>query len=117
MSREAATASRLLAKYGEPVVVAFPGAPAFDPVTGAPTTGAAGTTYTAKGYPGRYESGEIDDTVIRADDVRLILELIAQRPATGCTALVDGVTYRVMVVKPIRKAGQDVVYICQLRRN
>lgn len=117
MSREAETASRLLAKYGEPVAIAFPGAPSFDPVTGTPTTSAAGTSYTAKGYPGRYESGEIDDSVIRADDVRLILELIPQRPATGCTATVDGVTYRVMAVKPIRKAGADVVYICQLRRN
>lgn len=117
MSREAETASRLLAKYGEPVVVSFPGTPSFDPVTGAPVSGTTGASYTAKGYPGQYGNTEIDDSVIKSGDIRLILELIGQRPEAGCTALVDGVTYRIMAVKPIRKTGQDVIYICQLRRN
>lgn len=115
--QDAADAAAMLAEFGEAVVVAFPGSPSFDPVTGAPVSGAAGAQYTAKGYPGQYGANEVDDSVIKSGDIRLILERIAQRPEAGCTALVDSVTYRVMAVRPVRKAGQDVIYICQLRRN
>ena len=107
----------MLAEFGEQVVITFAGTPSFDPVTGAPVSGSAGAQYTAKAYPGQYATTEVDESVIRSGDIRLILERIAQRPDVGCTALVDGVTYRVMAVRPVRKAGQDVIYICQLRRN
>jgi hypothetical protein len=115
--QDAADAAAMLAEFGEAVVIAFPGSPSFDPVTGAPVSGSAGAQYTAKGYPGQYGANEVDDSLIKAGDIRLILERIAQRPEASCTALVDGVTYRVMAVRPVRKAGQDVIYICQLRRN
>lgn len=115
--QDAADASAMLAEFGEAVTIAFPGTPSFDPVTGAPLSGGVGAQYTAKGYPGQYGANEVDDSVIKSGDIRLILERIAQRPDVGCTALVDGVTYRVMAVRPVRKAGQDVIYICQLRRN
>jgi hypothetical protein len=107
----------MLAEFGEAVVVTFPGSPSFDPVTGAPVPGSGGAQYTAKGYPGQYGANEVDDSLIKSGDIRLILERIAQRPEASCTALIDGVTYRVMTVRPVRKAGQDVIYICQLRRN
>lgn len=117
MSREADTVSRLLAKNGEPVAVSFPGVPAYDPVTGEAGAGTSPTTYTANGYPSQYQSSEVDGTVILASDTRLILELIPRRPEAGCSAIVDSKTHRVMNVRPIRKAGRDVAYICQLRRN
>lgn len=115
MSREAATAKRLLTQYGEAVNMVKPGAPDYDPVTGEPVAGNGGTTYTAKGYAGRYTQTDIDGLSVQQNDIRLTMELIAERPEQGWTALVDGKTYRVMDVRAIRKAGEDVITICQLR--
>lgn len=117
MGQTAAQAAKLLDKFGEAVTITFAGTAGFDPITGEPVTPTSGTSYTAKGYAGKYFSADIDGSVIQANDIRLILEIIAQRPERGCTALVDGTTYRVMDVQAIRKSGEDVIYICQLRAN
>ena len=117
MSNPAATASRLLTRYGETVTVATPASGGFNPITGAPEPSVPGSTYTGKGYPGRYQKSEINGTIIQSGDVRLVLELIEQRPQVGWSVTVDGVTYRIMDVNPIRKTGADVIYICQLRAN
>lgn len=115
MSSEAATAKRLLTRYGEPVTLTKPGEPSFDPVTGEPVAGTGGAVYTAKGYPGRYMQTDIDGLSVQQNDIRLTMELISERPEQGWAALVDGITYRVMDVRAVRKAGEDVIYICQLR--
>ena len=117
MSNEAATASRLLTRYGETVTIETPETGGFNPITGEPSHGEPGTTYTGKGYPGRYQKSEVNGTTIQSGDIRLVLELIAQRPQVGWTVTVDSGTYRIMDVNPIRKAGADVIYICQLRSN
>lgn len=117
MGQTAAQAAKLLAKFGETVSIVFAGTAGFDPITGEPTTPTSGTSYSAKGYAGKYVSSDIDGAVIKANDIRLVLELIAQRPERGCSAIVDGTTYRVMDVQSIRKSGADVIYICQLRAN
>lgn len=117
MSSIALTASKLLAAKGEPVTITFVGDDATDPITGEPTTPSANVSYTGNGYPSQYMQKDIDGTNIQAGDVRLILELIDQRPEVGCLAQVDTQTYRVMDVNPVRLSGADVVYICQLRAN
>ena len=111
------TASKLLAKNGEPVTIQFPGTPGFDPITGDPTTAVPGQTIACKGYPSRYKSSEIDGSTIISGDVRLIMELVTPRPTVNSTATVDAKTYRIMDLQPIRKSGADVVYIAQLRAN
>lgn len=117
MSNLAATASKLLAAKGEPVTITLLGGGTTDPITGEPVTPATDTDYTGNGYPSQYMQKDIDGTNIIAGDVRLIMELIGQRPEVGCTATVDSKTYRVMDVNPIRLTGADVIYICQLRAN
>lgn len=117
MSREADSASRALKKSGEPVVITFKGSPSYDPITGAPIAGGSDVSYTVNGYPGQYGKDEVDGSTILSSDVRLILELLPVRPAVGCTALVDGALYRVMTVRYVRKAGEDVIYICGIRKN
>lgn len=117
MTREAVSAIRMLEKNGELVSIQFPGTPSYDPVTGDPTTGTAGQTIQGFGYPGNYNSGSVDGNLIRQNDVRLILQLVDPRPTVGCTATVDGVTYQMLDVQTIRKAGEDVLFICQLRAN
>ena len=117
MSSLAVTASKLLAAKGEPVTITFVGGGATNPVTGEPETPAANVTYSGNGYPSQYVQKDIDGVNIQAGDVRLVLELLDERPEVGCLAAVDGRTYRVMTVNPIRLTGADVIYICQLRAN
>lgn len=117
MADTAAQAAKLLNKFGEAVSITFAGTASFDPITGEPATPSAGTTFSAKAYAGKYISSDVDGAVIQANDIRLLLEIIPQRPVRGCTVLVDGTTYRVMDVQAIRKSGVDVIYICQLRAN
>jgi hypothetical protein len=117
VSNEAATASRLLTRYGETVTVETPETGGFNPITGEPSDGEPGTIYTGKGYPGRYQKGEVNGTTIQSGDIRLVLELLEQRPQVGWSVTVDSSTYRIMDVNPIRKTGADVIYICQLRSN
>jgi hypothetical protein len=117
MNAQAQTASRLLAKYGEAVSIIFPDYSGTDPITGAPVGDTEDTVIAAKGYPSLYQKQDIDGATIQAGDIRLILELIGTRPSVGCLATVDGTTYRIMNVQPIRLTGEDVIYICQIRSN
>lgn len=111
----AITASRLLAKYGEEVSLSYATGGGVDPATGEVTTPATKVTVGGYGYPSRYEKSEVDGAVIRHDDVRLVLEKVAERPQSGWAATVDGKAYRVMDVRPIRRSASDVIYICQCR--
>ena len=112
------TASKLLASNGEAVTLTFPPTtPAFDPITGAAQAPSASTTVTGNGYPSGYKKTEIDGEVIKAGDIKLILEKVTQRPEVSATATVDGKTYRIQDVQLVRKSGADIIYICQLRAN
>lgn len=117
MSRQAQTAARLLAKYGEQVAVTFTNWGEYDPITGAASGTTTETTINAVAYPSNYQTKEIDGTVIQAGDIRLILELIETVPVVGCLVLVDGITYRIMHIKPIRLSGDNIIFICQIRAN
>lgn len=114
----AETASKLLAKHGEPVVLKTVATPSFDPITGEPVGGGGvQTEYTGNGYPSKYISTDVDGTNIKQGDIRLIMELVTVRPQRGWTSTVDGLTYMVMDVQAIRQAGADQLYILQLRAS
>lgn len=115
MSNASANAIRLLKAKGEAVQVTFPSAPSFDPVTGDTIAGGVPVVLAGYGYSGQYKSGDVDGTVIKSGDVRLVLGVLSDRPVVGSSVLVDGVTYRAMSVSPIRESGRDVLYIVQLR--
>lgn len=117
MTNISATASNMLAEYGEAVTVTFPDYGGTDPITGAVATGGADVVLIGKAYPSQYHKSDVDGQVIQAGDIRLILELLPQRPVVGCLVLVDGTTYRVMNSQIVRLAGSDVLYICQIRAN
>jgi hypothetical protein len=117
MSGQAATAARLLAKYGEPVTVTFTDWAEYDPITGADVGSSDTSTVAAVGYPSKYHTRDIDGAVIQAGDIRFIMELITPEPVIGCLIDIDGTTYRVMDIQSIRLSGQDIIFICQLRAN
>lgn len=112
------TAADLLDRFGETLTVTYqPSTPAYDPITGEPQTPSASNTATSKGYAGNYNSSDIDGDLIKANDVRLILQVLDDRPVKGAHVTVDSVKYRIMNTQFIRQSGADVIYICQLRAN
>ena len=112
---KSANAIRLLKAKGEAVQVTFPASPAFDPITGEAVTGGVPVVLNGYGYPSQYKAADVDGTVIKSGDVRLVLGVMDTRPVAGCAVLVDGVTYRAMNITAIRESGSDVLYIVQLR--
>jgi hypothetical protein len=117
LSRVAATAAKLLARFGEEVSIAFPNQQARDPITGELMGDSAPPLIVSgNGYAGRYKASDIGGP-IQAGDIRLVLELIDPRPIPGCLAQVDGNSYRVIETMTVRSSGADIVYICQLRRQ
>ena len=109
------TATTLLAKFGEAVSLTYETDEVRNPATGEVTTPASENVVPGFGYPSRFQNAEVDGTVIKRSDTRLILNKVDEEPAQGWRAHVQGKAFRVMDVQPITKSGADVVYICQLR--
>lgn len=111
----AATATRLLTKFGDPVLIEFETGGDVDPATGVVTTPPTENELTGFGYPSRYRNMDVDGANVLASDIRFVTQQLSQRPQKGWDATVDGTKYRVMNVQPIRSQGEDIIYICQLR--
>ena len=109
------TASRLLEVNGEPIQFSYTSGGTYDPIVGG-ITGGTPVFIDGNGYPSGYSNTETNGTAIEAGDIRLICEKLSTRPVQGWQCLVDEQDYRVMDVKPIRKSGVDIIYICQLRK-
>jgi hypothetical protein len=120
-TRPRATAQRLLTKYGAVVVLTRTTAGAYDPDTG--TTGAGSSAaYTGIAFREQYALKDIDGTIIKRGDVRLI---VAPKQSDGTdmpipaadtdTMLFDGTTYSVVGVDPLKPADESVLYYVQAR--
>jgi len=112
-----ATAAKLLLKYGQSVVLKHESGGTIDPATGVVTVPATENTATGYGVASRYKNAEVDGTLIRASDQRLVLEKVSTVPQAGWRAQVSGKEYKVMDVMPVSPGNEDVIYICQLRLN
>ena len=111
------TAARLLLKYGQSVMLKYETGGTIDPATGIVTVPATENTVTGYGVSSRYKNAEVDGSLIRSGDQRLILEKVSTVPQTGWRAQVSGKEYKVMDVMPVSPSNEDVIYICQLRLN
>jgi len=60
--------------------------------------------------------GEIDGTLIRADDLKLMAQAGAVVPTTADTLTLDDEEYRIMSVMPEAIGGVDLYYIIQARK-
>ena len=109
------TGAKLLAEFGEAVSLTYETDEVRNPATGEIITPATESVVSGFGYPSRFQNAEVDGTVIKRSDTRLILNKVDEEPAQGWRAQVQGKTFRVMDVQPITKSGADVIYICQLR--
>lgn len=113
-TRMAATASKLLDKYGADVSVVRVESGSVDPVTGVVTEGNT-LTLKAKGLINKFDDKLIDGTRIKASDRVLIMNnafvpLMTDRPTVG------GQNWTIVEVNTVQPANVPVVYMVQVRR-
>lgn len=108
----AATATRLLTKFGAAATLKRQSGTAYDPDTGTtvPTYTDLATTAAVFAYKQSY----IDGTLIRQGDQQAFLAP-AQAPAQGDRFVWQGSTFEVIATKPVSPAGVAVLYECQIR--
>lgn len=85
----------------------------FVPATGV-VNGNVTSTYTALCHPSQYNAEEIDGTLIKRDDVKLIA-YTATTPFVGDTVSLDSVSHRLQNVQRLKAQGTDIIYILQAR--
>ena len=117
--KSAATAERLLQKFGQAVTLSRPStnAPTYDPATGI-STPVAPATYVGRGAVFDYKQTDINQTLVQAGDQRLYLSPAAPmvEPKTSDDiVLANGTTYTVQRSGKIAPAGTVVLYDVQLR--
>lgn len=116
----AATALRLLTKFGQPVTLRVNGAAAYDPttMTMVPTV----TDYPRTGAPFDYRwmgSGEVlqNGTLAQAADKQLWLSVGTVAPTVADHILLaDSSIWSVTDVKAINPSGVAVIYECRIRQ-
>ena len=108
----AATATRLLQRFGKACTLKRVSGTAYDPATGTnvPTYTDVPTTTAVFAYDQKY----IDGTIIKQGDQRAYCAP-AVAPAQGDRFTWNGATLEVVAVKPVSPAGVPVLYEAQLR--
>ena len=107
-------ASRLLSDKGESVAFTREVETSFNSGTGAQTV--SDYTFSANGHPMGYTASEIDGSLIKQGDIKLLLEKTDNAPLIGDSAKLDAVNYRVMDVKKTKAQGKVITYTCRLRK-
>lgn len=111
------TASRLLRKFGDPSELKWTTDGDVNPATGDVITPPTPASATAWGYPGAYNSYDLQNTNIERDDVLFYCEATEELPKKGWRCELLGITYRVMHVEQIRAKQVLVMTILQLRND
>jgi hypothetical protein len=110
----AATALRLLTKYGQTVVCTRTDGATYVPATQS-YTGGSTTTITGKGAVFPFNKSEINGELIQTGDLIVFFEASSTAPAVDDKCTVDSVDYRVMSVEPLNPGGTVVMYTLHLR--
>lgn len=101
-SRMAATADRLIAKYGDEqqfvTIVSTPGVDEFDPPTLTPTTTAVSAVVTGA-------QKWADNEIVLQSDLAVLVGASAPRASLGGTVRIDGDDYIIIQVNPILAGG------------
>ena len=116
-AKTAATAARLLARFGAPVTVTRETPGAYDPETGANGDGAT-ETWALSGVKLDYSQREIDGTNIRVGDQRVYMSAVAGLdPQAGDALTLGEEVWRVVVPRTLAPAGVAVLLDVQVRRG
>lgn len=112
----AANAQAAIENAGTTVTLTRSTVDSFDPTLGTVVPG-ADLTATGSGVMTNYSNYNIDGTVIKQGDMKLLIgPELAFAPEVNDIATVDSVAWKIVNVKPITPAGIDCLYICQVRK-
>jgi hypothetical protein len=108
----AATATRLLQRFGAACTLKRTGAAAYDPATGTmqPTITSLPTTATVFAYPQKYIDGSL---ILQGDQQAFCVPGV--EPKQGDVMTWQRIDYTVIAVKPVSPAGVPVLFEAQLR--
>jgi len=111
----AATAAKLLQKFGKAFEFKRPTGGSIDPVTGAVTPGTV-TIFRPNGIFKRITKDDlVDGTLIQKGDKMLIID-DTFKPEFTDTVTINGANWQIIDVTPVDPAGQAVIYYIQARR-
>lgn len=113
-AKMAATAKRLLTRFGSTVQIKRTTGGTYDPITGATTPGTE-TTYEPKGVLTKYPDRLIDGTRILQSDRKLILDDTVE-PNASDKPVVQGEEWTVQEISTISPAGTPIIYEVRVRR-
>jgi len=117
----AGMANEMIAEFGQAVTLSVTTPGRYDTKTGRSWGPTTSTTH-CRGIDRAYKADEIDDTLVKRGDKRLIVSprdasgaALDQPTANGRATLADGSSWTIMAVEPIRPGGSAIIYIVQLR--
>lgn len=110
------TADRLIARFGATATLRrseTTGGNAWDPGSGTTVT----TDYSVTAVVLEYANRDIDGSLVQQGDKRVYVSAkgLPAIPAVTDTLVIDGTTYRIIGVKPLRPAAVTVLYDVQAR--
>lgn len=111
----AATAARLLARFGQPVTLSRAATGAYDPATSG-VTSAAPTALTRRGALFDFAAGvtNLRGNLVQATDRQLLLEA-GEAPALTDSIVIGGQTFTIVSIGELNPAGVPVMYDLHVR--
>ena len=113
-AKMAATAGRLLERFGKTVTITRTTGGTYDPVTGAATPGTP-ETFEPKGILTKYPDNLIDGTRIQMSDRKLILDDTVM-PTMDDKPTIQGEEWTIKDIETVSPAGTPLIYFVQVRR-
>lgn len=112
----AATALRLIARFGQAVTITSRVQGTYNAATSAATV--TETTQTTRGVLDQYKWREIDGSLVKAGDLKLIVAAKGlSAPAINDSAtLADGSKLTIKNIEVVSPGATPIIYICQVRR-
>ena len=111
----AADADELLTEFGAPATLKRVTAGGYDPATG-DTTLPGAAEWTSVGVKLDYEQKQVDGTLIRRGDQRILLSVINMvNPQTGDTLAIGADVFNVIESRPLQPALVPVLFDVQVR--
>lgn len=112
--KTAATALKLLTKFGQAIIFVRETGGSTDPITGVVTPGTDASVITT-GLLRKYPDNMIDGTRILSSDRELILSN-EQEPLPSDKPTINGETWSIESIGTLSPAGTVVIYTCQVRK-
>lgn len=112
----AAVALSLIQEFGEACTFSRPNTSTYDPTTGVATEGTE-STFTGYCFPDSFTVMEIDGTLVRKDDIKLLVHKITgNEPSVNDKVTFSNNQYRVVNVTKVSTNGDTVLFELQVRR-